>query len=530
MREQLIAIVWAQFRITRNHFPRTTFGTFLSWCVNGLWYLLFVALALLTARSIQHAPDQYLVLSLSSGLLAMFAYMQIVPLVTTSSGWSLQLDKLQAFPISTNTFFAIEVVLRLTSAPEMLILLGGAFAGLLLRSDVSALAPWILLLFIPFCLFLQLAIRDFILHSFARNRFREILTILLLMLALLPQLLVREGSISQLKPYALAAANGSFTPWHQIAVQSLGHFSLAGITAILGWNIIAALLARRQFMKSLRREDSFQAAPIFKQARYKWDVIASLTRRLPDPLGALVEKELRTLLRMPRFRVPFGMACLFGILVFLPVAMEAGEQSFFGQNAVPITGLYGLLILSDVLLLNIFGFDRGAAQLYFTTPVPLSVVVRAKNLTAVLLVAVQALAVPILSFVFRMRVTGVNVIAALLSSAVVTVFLMSAGNAISVYLPRPVDPRSPLRKQGGTKVQLWLLVCALGMFVLVGFAFLARWASDRDWVLLAVLSFEFLVGSLIYKMATESTLIHALANREYIVMELSKSPAPLGSD
>ena len=530
MREQLLAIVWAQFRISRNHFPRTSFGTVLSWSVSALWYLLFVALALAVMRGLQHAPGQYLLLSLSAGLLAMFGYMQVVPLVTTSSGWSLELGKLQAFPISSNTLFLIEVVLRLTSAPEMLILLCGAFFGLLLRPGLSPIAPFFLLLFVPFCLLLQLAIRDFILHSFARNRFRELLTVLFLAFALLPQLLVREHTLPLVKPYALLVANGRATPWHQVALQSVGEFSFAGIASILGWNLIAGFLARRQFMKSLRQEDSFRPASRISKSRAGFDLIGSLTGHLPDPFGALVEKELRTLIRMPRFRVLFGMASIFSILVFLPMAIQSGEHSFIGENAVPVTSLYGLLLLSDALLLNIFGFDRGASQLYFITPPAFSAVIRAKNLAAILLVALQSLAVPLLCTLFRMPITPLMVLAGFLSSAVVTVFLLSAGNLLSVILPRPINPKSAFRKQGGAKVQMWLLFCTVGMFVLVGFAFLARWASDRDWVLLAVLGIEFAIGLVVYRIALESAIVRALLNREHIVSELSRSAAPLGSD
>jgi len=315
-----------------------------------------------------------------------------------------------------------------------------------------------------------------------------------------------------------------------IAAQSLGYFSFSGIAAILCWNGLAGLLARRQFMKSLRQEDSFRPAARLSKSRGGFDPIGELTSRLSDPLGALVEKELRTLIRMPRIRVLFGMACIFSIFVFLPLAIESGEHSFMGQNAVPVTSLYGLLLLSDALLLNIFGFDRGATQLYFTTPPTMSTVIAAKNLAAVLLVAVQSLAVPLLSILFRMPVTGLTLLAGFLSSAGVTVFLLSAGNLLSVTLPRPINPKSAFRKQGGAKVQMWLLFCTFGMFLLVGFAFLARWAADRDWVLLAVLALELAIGLVVYRIALESSIARALSNREYIVSELSKSVAPLGSD
>lgn len=530
MRGQLLAIIWAQFRITRNHFPRTSFGTLLSWCVSGLWYLMFVVIAMLTARALQHVPAEYLDLALSSGLFAIFVYMQVVPLVTMSTGWSLEIDKLEAFPLRTNTLFLVEVVLRFTSAPEMLLLLCGAFAGLLLRTDIFPLAPFFLLLYIPFSLLLQLAIRDFILHSFRRNRFREVLTVLLLAVALLPQLLIRERTIHLLKPYAMRIANGAAAPWHQIAVLSLGKGSFYAFAAVLGWNLVAGFLARRQFMKSLRRENAFRSAPLFSKTRRTSDIISLLTGHLSDPFAALVEKELRTLVRMPRIRVVFGMACVFSTLVFLPLALDASEKSFIAQNSLPVTSLYGLLLLSDALLLNIFGFDHTAAQLYFATPPAISLVIRAKNLAAILLVALQSLAVPLLAMLFHMPVSGVSLLAGLLSSAAVTVFLLSAGNMLSVYMPRPIDPQSAFRKQGGTRVQLWLLLCTVGMFLLIGFAFFARWATDQEWVLPAILSFELLVGLLIYRISLESTLEHMRLTQERILADLSRSVSPLSSD
>ena len=100
------------------------------------------------------------------------------------------------------------------------------------------------------------------------------------------------------------------------------------------------------------------------------------------------------------------MACVFSIFVFLPLALQAGRHSFMRENQVPISTLYGILLLSDALLLNIFGFDRAATQAYFCTPVSLSVVIRVKNLAAIFLVALQSLAVPLLSVLFRLNLSG----------------------------------------------------------------------------------------------------------------------------
>jgi len=176
---------------------------------------------------------------------------------------------------------------------------------------------------------------------------------------------------------------------------------------------------------------------------------------------------------------------------------------------LPVTSLYGLLLLSDVLLMNIFGFDRGATQIYFASPPAISLAIRAKNLAAVLFMALQSLAVPLLSMLFRIQFSWLSLEAGLLAGAVVAVFLLAAGNLLSVYLPRPINPRNPFRQQAGGKVQFWLLGCTLGMFALVGAAFFARWATDRDWVLMAILGLEFAIGFLVYWIALDSAVVEA---------------------
>ena len=266
MREQILAIMWAQFRITRNHFPRTSFGTVLSWCVAVLWHMLFLSWACSYARSSTRSGREPVVqfVRRASGHLFLHA---IGPVVTASGGWSLQLDKLQAFPIPANTLFVIETVLRLTSAPEMLILLCGIFLGLCLRPGLSPLSPFLLLLFVPLAMFTQLAIRDFILHSFAQNRFREIIAVFFMTIALLPQLMVRRQHVILLKPYLLLVANGRFTPWHQIAALSIGQFSFDILAAVIGWNCIAAVCAHRQFSsRCARRTASAPRHPYWQES------------------------------------------------------------------------------------------------------------------------------------------------------------------------------------------------------------------------------------------------------------------------
>jgi ABC-2 type transport system permease protein len=528
MTQQIFAIIWAQFRVTRNHLPRTTFGAVLMWILTGLWYFMFAGLALLAIVSIPRLPIETLNQALPISLLAVFLYNQTIPLLTLSTGWSLQINKLQVYPIRDSALFGLEVLLRITSAPEFIVVILGGVIGLARRADVPAIAALSLLLFIPFNLFLQLAVRDFIIHAFERNRFREIITIIFISIGVLPQLLIRTGLGMRMKPYFLLFANGRGTPWHASASLSLAHSPLINLAALTAWTALAFVLARWQFARGLVKDDSFRSISAASNARKDTSpILDSITNLFQDPIAALVQKELRSLLRMPRFRVMLGMACVFSTVLFLPMVMRENDHSVFRQNYFPFANLYALLLISDGLMLNIFGTDRAAAQLYFLSPTPFVTVIKAKNLVAWLFVVFINLLIATITF-FVTRLSAVSMLAGFLASAVAAIHLMWAGNLLSVMMPRPSDPSSTMQKRGSGKVQLWVFACTIGMAILEGFAYLARWAFDSEWALLGVLSFELVVGYVIYRIALDSAVERALAGRERMIDALSKTSTPIG--
>src|SRR4029078_13715436 len=93
---------------------------------------------------------------------------------------------------------------------------------------------------------------------------------------------------------------------------------------------------------------------------------------LPDPVAAVVEKELRTLSRTPRFRLVFVMGFTFGLVVWLPLIFgrQPGHHSAATENYLALVCLYALALMGQVTYWNSFGFDRSAAQAYFSWPVP----------------------------------------------------------------------------------------------------------------------------------------------------------------
>ncbi len=523
------AIIWAQFRIMRNRFPRSSFGSVLMAIVSLVWQGLFAAVGVFLAVSIPSLSLPFLEQWLPAGLLLVFLYWQTVPLLTLSAGWSLQLGKLQIYPVSHDALFGIEVLLRLSSSPEVLLVLTGGLVGLARHAAIPTLAPLCLLLFIPFNLLLQLAVRDFVGYAFDRSRFRELFSVIAIAVGVVPQLLLRTGVAYKLKPQLLFLSHGTAAPWREAAALSLGHFSLVSIALLAVWTLLAYVLARAQFRRSLAREDRFRASAGSTKQRARSGALPGLLARFfRDPMAALVQRELQSLARMPRFRVVFGMACVFGVLVFIPAALRDGARggsSFMSDNFLPIVNLYGLLLLSDALLLNVFGLDRQASQLFFLAPVRLETVLRAKNVAALCFVALETVGVLIFVLLLRIHLSPFSLAGGMAISVVVSVFLVSAGNYSSVSMPRPVDPSSTFRKQTGGRMQLWLLLASLGILVLVAFPFLARWAFQRDWPFFAVLLVEFGIGAIFYRIALDSAAERGMRDRERIVEALSKGAA-----
>src|ERR1700761_706420 len=530
---QIRAIAWAQMRIARNHLPRTNLGSVLAGLLSLLWDGLVAAPAIGFAFALPAVSLSDLRQFLPLGLLIVFLFWQLVPLFTLSSGWSLQLNKLRMYPVREQALFGIEVLLRVTAAPEMIVVLLGALVGLLRNPQVPLLWPLFLLLYIPFNLFLALAIHQLLVQSFERNRFRELFAMLLVSVGVLPQLLLHTPLGHTLKPYLWMIARGEPAPWFEIATFSLGSFAPLRLILLLAWISGFYWLASRQFAKSLLTEETFTpAGPAHRRfpARRLFETLPRLPSRfLRDPMAALVEKELQSLLRMPRFRVLFGMACVFGVLVFVAVTFgDARNNQFVRENPLLLINLYGLLFIGQVLSLNAFGFDRAAAQLYFLAPAPFETVLKAKNLAAGALIFLQAATTLLIALLARIPISPRAILDAAAATAVVALLFLSLGNLMSVAAPRPLDPKQTLRRQAGGKTQLWVLVCSLAMFLLIGFGFLAQWALDTHWALLGVLALEFAIGLIFYRVALDSAVERGLRNRERIIDALSKGASPIG--
>jgi ABC-2 type transport system permease protein len=524
---QARAILWAQWRIARSFLMRRGIGwaAIVSLIWYGIWVVAALAVMLLTHSSLST--------SLSGVFLLIFLYWQVVPVLMAATGASLDLRKLQAYPIPVRQLFGLDVMLRVTAAIEAILILTGAGIGILLN---PTLHWWNALGVLPFAVFnlaLGVGLRDAIARILSRRRIREAAFFLLILCAALPRLLFTQGrgSPGRLRAF-MSGESWPGWPWTATADVLQGRQPLRAWAILIAWLGVAGLFSYWQF----RRTISFdaQAASARPSAGSGRNAFSERFFRLPsmllgDPLGALVEKEVRFLTRSPRFRLVFLMGFTFGLLVWLPVAMgrPGGAQSFLGTNYLTVVSVYSLVLLSEACFWNSFGFDRAAAQIYFLAPIPFSRVMIGKNLSAVFFIVLEIGMIALVCRLLGMPLGPRTLAESLGVAAVITIFLLAAGNQLSVRQPRAANPAASFRSGASGRVQAILLVVWPIVFIPAGLAYLARYAFASETAFFGVLGFDAAIGALVYKLSLDSAVAAAEQLKEQIVTALSRGDGPI---
>lgn len=535
MWNQISAIVEAQWRSTRNHLPRASVaGLLFSAVLTVLWYGAFAFLAVLAgtllASPVELAPFHTI---LPPALLLVLLYWQVIPVLMSSMGASLDLRKLLVYPIPPRALFAIEVILRVTTGIEMLLILTGAGVGLLINPGVPFWAPFTLGLFVLFNLFCSTGIRDLLARLLAHKRIREIVIFLVILTAAIPQLLVFHGAQARLRHF-VGGQPSEISPWTATARLALGEFSWTSLAVMLAWVLAAYIFGRTQFERTLRF-DAAEASARGSSSKRKvsrlewWYQLPNAILR--DPLAALIEKELRFLSRAPRFRLLFLMGFSFGLLIWAPIAFgpATSERTFLSDNYLTMVSVYALLLLSDALFWNCFGFDRSAAQVYFLVPVKMSTVIAGKNLAAAFWVLLEIVCIALVCALLRLPLTGLRILEAFTVTCVLTLFILAIGNMSSLYNPRAMNPAKSVKTASQSRAQALLVLLFPVTLIPVALAYLARYAFETEWAFFAVILFGGLVGALVYFYSMQSALHAAAERREQIIAALSQGAGPIES-
>jgi ABC-2 type transport system permease protein len=526
------AILWAQWRSVRNFYPRA--GAAWTGIIGALWYGFWSLAAIAVARLVSDPSEFDLVLTvLPSAVLLVFLYWQVIPLLMAATGASLELRKLQAYPIPVSQLFSIETMLRITAGIEMALVLLGILIGVLFNPRLPKWCGLAIVPYILFNLYFGVGLRDLLLRILARKRIREVAFLLLVICAALPQLvLTRMPGVGSRLRVLLGGEGWLGWPWAATANLVQGFDFLHSSTILLAWAAAAGVFARWQFNRTL----SFDADAARASDQRSTADLGLLEKfyRLPsvlltDPLAALVEKEIRFLLRSPRFRLVFLMGFTFGLVIWLPIALgrNTPQTSFLGTNYLTVVSVYSVLLLSEVCFWNSFGFDRSAAQIYFLAPVPFSRVLIGKNLSAIFFIFMEISAVTTVCALLRMPLNFKRLSEAYAVAGVVSIFLLAAGNLLSIYQARAVNPATSFRSGAAGRVQAMLFVIYPIAFLPAALAYLARWAFDNQSVFFAVLALDAVAGLIGYRIALESAVAAADRLKERMVAALSSGDGPI---
>ncbi|HLI85506.1 MAG TPA: hypothetical protein VKV17_16445 [Bryobacteraceae bacterium] len=508
-----------------------------------LWYGFWCSVAVGISGMARAAGAPGLQKGLPLAFLLVFLYWQIMPVVSASLGASLDMRKLLLYPVPRHKLFFIEVLLRLTTGGEMLLVLTAGAIGLLLNPRLGR--PFAILvsvlLWVAFNALLAAGWRRLLERLLARRRVREILVFLIVIATALPRMLlvfeVRPRSFSWLEAIGGAAGPSwaAALPWAAAADFILGRHAVAGLVAILLWPVAAAWFGRAQFERSLRYDAmAAQATPSAAPGRgISWtERLFRLPARLfRDPLAAVVEKELRSLARTPRFRMVFVMGFAFGLMVWAPLAWSREERNgWLAQNLLVVVSNYALLLLGQVTYWNCFGFDRSATAIYLAAPQPIRVVLIGKNIASLIFVYLELAILSAVTEALRLTARAGQLLETLVVVGISALYLLGFGNISSVQYPRALKPERV--SQGGASSRFQALVFILYPLALapVVLAYLARYALASDWAFSIVLAGAAALGAFVYRLGLDSAVRAATLHRERLLAGLSGGEGPIASD
>ena len=204
---------------------------------------------------------------------------------------------------------------------------------------------------------------------------------------------------------------------------------------------------------------------------------------------------------------------------------RARPDSFFVQNALVFMSLYGLLMLGQITYWNSLGFDRGAAQGYFSWPIRFRDVLIAKNLTVLLLLVPQILVVSLAAGTLRIPVTPAKIIEAVVVMFITALYWLGMGNICSVRIPRALDPDK--MNQMSNKMQALTILAAPFLLAPLVLAYWSRWFFESELVFAGLILVAGIVGGTFYWVGLDSAVTAAYSGREAMLLELSRADGPL---
>jgi len=446
---------------------------------------------------------------------AVFFLWQMIPVMMASFQEQFDLGILLRFPVRFGSYFMLFLVFGLADSATILggLCSIGIWVGVTIaRPDLSAWTALGLAVFAAFNILLTRAVFAWIERWLAQRKTREILgavfmvgilSLQLLNPALhqksrLPRNATPEQVLAQAQEYRLAKAEfkARYGPWlktadavqrwlppglaagaleqaaRQRAASALESLALLGLYLLAAGGVLAGRL------RSEYRGENLGTAPSRKKAARReagWLLDGS------GPIAAVMEKELRTLLRSLPLLYAVGTPLLLAIVFSAAFLKRGGSGEHVFPMAVPIAMVYSLLGFTQ-LIYNNLGTEGAGIQVYFLSPTPIRTVLLAKNL----FLSVLFLLVASLAGVLSSLRLGVPSGALIVATAAWLLFALpvnlAAGNVFSIIMPYRINPGRIARRRGSQANALLSLLVQLGVTGVGAGVLSLCWFFDELWV------------------------------------------------
>ena len=480
----------------------TVFRVF-AW-VGGVSTVVVVAL-LIGAGGYVFFPSTHF---MSIMLFAIFMAWQIIPLVLEGSMPALDFRQLARYPISFRTFTTMSLAYGLLDpiALTCLTCLGALALGSLVRHP--AYAPAVLIFFALFAvmnLLLNRIVQRWVERITATRRGREWLLGGVIGVSILFQFffwfvvpkvenadkktVVRQviPAINRWLPSGMAAL-GAATPLQEGPRSAAGLLLICGL---LGLGFHRQL--RGMYLGELESDVVVHRGAI--QVQPGWELPFAGSQ-----LSAMIEKELRQAFGVGRVWINQLSAWSFVLIAALSPEFLGRAFAFkSGGRAgaiLPFAVGYSMIVFGT-LAFNFFWSDAGGFYRWLLSPIPMRRLMLAKNLFF-FTCALANLAVVLLLVSIGMRITLVEFLNTVLGAGMFALGIAAAGNLLSVWFPKKIDP-GKFNTKNASEAATFIGLLVFGM--MGGLWFLAnlvgRWYQN-PWLALAMLAGIMAVLSAVY--------------------------------
>ena len=386
-----------------------------------------------------------------------FLFWQLFPVMATAFTENLDSSNFLRFPLSYPSYFLIQLAYGSfdpATAVGSLWLLGMTIG---IGYAQPSLIPWTMLVLSTFALvniLLARLIFVWVERWLARRRSREIMGILFFLMVIGMQFVGPLLGHYSRKPDGEAMHIAQdVTPVQRVLPPGMAAQAISSVLQGVSGNsaLFYLLLCAYGFafagILHIRLQAQYRGESLSETAASSSPPSHQLVRSgfhvpgFPNPLAAMLEKELRYLFRSG----PMLFTMLMPVVMLMIFRLGPGgvpeNEGFLVRMpalAFPVGTMYALLMLTN-LVYNNFGADAAGIQFYFASPVSFRSVIAAKNLTHTVVLFSETVLVWFAAGWFYRQPSPDVTIATLAGILFALPVNLAAGNLLSVYSPKRVE-------------------------------------------------------------------------------------------